>query len=242
MKQYLIIVDPGKKRDPAAVMVMRDNIKIVNGASSINIPDKKQHFYEIVLIDKFVNTKYTDLVRNVCALSGHRDLKNNSELLVDGTGVGEAVIDIMREQYLTPIPIVFTGGGDVHEKYADFGSVFSNKQSGKMRGAQVLKEICVPRDDLVMAGQVVSQQGRIGIVPTLKFAEDFRRQLMGFKGDPNKVAKKMKYEAESDDVHDDLIVCYLMGAWYFTRHRKTDEQVLQGSQQKISDWSPMDYM
>jgi hypothetical protein len=241
MKEYLIIVDPGKKRDPAALMVMRDNFKIVDGDSRIGIPDKKQHFYEIVFIDKFVNTKYTDLVRNVCVLSEHRDLKNNHDLLVDGTGVGEAVVDIMRESYLTPIPIVFTGGGDVNEKYSEFSSVFSNAQAGKMRGAQVLKEICVPRDDLVTAGQVVSQQGRIGIVPSLKFAEDFRKQLMGFKGDPNTTRKKMRYEAENEETHDDLIVCYLMGAWWFTRSRKTDEQIIPPAKQ-IADWNPMEYL
>lgn len=236
-KEYLVIVDPGKKRDPTAIMVMRDNYRILDGSPTAGIQDRAQHFYEIVLIEKLLEVRYTEVCDIVSVICNHTDIKNNHELLVDGTGVGEPVVDIMREKYLVPIPIVFTGGNAVNEIYQPFGKVFGG--SGKLQGANVLKEIRVPKDDLVTAGQVLIQQRRVNIADGLKFADDFKRQLHAFRGKVNE--NGVKHEALTEAIHDDLVVCYLMGAWWFTRQRKTDEIVIPYDK-PIQDWNPMDYL
>ena len=239
-KEYLIIVDPGKKRDPTAIMVMRDNFVIVDGSPRIGVPDKMQHYYEIIFIDKLLEARYTDVVDYIANIAEHRDLKNNHDLLVDGTGVGEAVIDIMREKFLVPISIVFTGGNSVNEVYQPFGKVFSD--TGKLAGASVLKEIRVPKDDLVAAGQMLVQQGRLNVAEGMKFEDDFKRQLLAFRGKVNDTTQRTKHEALTEADHDDLVVCFLMGAWYFTRQRKTDEQIIPPTNNNVVDWDPNDYI
>jgi len=236
-KEYLILVDPGKKRDPTAIMVMRDNIKILDGSKRAGVPDKIQHFYEIIHLDKVIDTRFTEVCRIINVITEHRDIKNNHDLVIDGTGIGEVVIDILRENYLIPVPIVFTGPGQVREVFSSFGKVFGNG----FTGAQVLKEIHVPKEDLVAAGQNIVQQGRLAIAPGLKFEDDFKRQMLMFRGKVNEKTRNVSYNANTEEDHDDLVVCFLMGAWWFTRSRKTDEQVIPPEKQK-PDWNPMDYL
>ena len=236
-KEYLILVDPGKKRDPTAIMVMRDNFTILDGSPRAGIPDKMQHGYEIVHIDKIIDTRFTEVCRIIAKITEHRQIKNNYELIVDGTGIGEVVIDILRESFLTPVPIVFTGSGQVREVFSSFGKVFGNG----FTGAQVLKEIHVPKEDLVSAGQNIVQQGRLSIAPGLQFEEDFKRQLLMFRGKVNEKTRNVSYNANTEEDHDDLVVCFLMGAWWFTRSRKTDEQIIPPAKQ-IADWNPMEYL
>lgn len=236
-KEYLILIDPGKKRDPTAIMVMRDNIKIVDGSQRMGTPDKIQHFYEIIHMDKVLDTRFTEVCRIVGVITEHKDIKNNHDLVVDGTGIGEVVIDIMRENLLVPVPIVFTGPGQVREVFSSFGKVFG---SG-FAGAKVLKEIHVPKEDLVSAGQNIIQQGRLGIAPGLKFEDDFKRQLLMFRGKVNENKRNISYNANTEEDHDDLVVCFLMGAWWFTRSRKTDEQIIPPAKQE-QNWNPMDYL
>jgi hypothetical protein len=188
-------------------------------------------------MDKIIDTRYTEVCRIINVIADHRDIKNNHELIVDGPGVGEVVIDILRENFLTPVPIVFTGPGQVREVFSTFGKVFGNG----FAGAQVLKEIHVPKEDLVSAGQNIVQQARLSIAPGLRFEEDFRKQLFAFKGKVNEKTRNVSYNAETEEDHDDLVVCFLMGAWWFTRSRKTDEQVIPPATQ-VADWNPMDYL
>ena len=168
----------------------------------------------------------------------HRDLVNNCELLVDGTGVGEAVIDLLRERGLSPMPILFTGGTEPRPVYADFGSVFG----GGFRGMQAVKEYHVPKADLVAAGQLISQQGRVRVAPNLKYAEDFRLQMEGFRGRVNEATGRKKYENDTDDLHDDMVVCYLMAAWWMVQGQGAAavKEVALDRNETAPTWEPSD--
>jgi hypothetical protein len=245
VNEYAVLVDLGKKRDRTVFMAMKYNANIQPGHERVGIPDRLQHTVEIPFIDQFLGISYPQVVENLVSLMGAKDLSNNTDLLVDGRSVGEAVIDMMRRAYLTPIPIVATGGDQVHEVHAEFGRVFQQAaKDGRLAGPLVLSQINVPKEDLVAAGMAVMQQNRLRVAKGLRWAEEFHRQLSHFKGSTNERTKRRSFEADEVEVHDDMVFCYLMGAWWFTRTRKDDildSRPLTGSGQR-TEWDPMDYI
>jgi hypothetical protein len=50
----------------------------------------------------------------------------------------------------------------------------------------------------------------------------------------------IRYEADTEALHDDLVVCYLMAAWWMTRSR-AEERALPMESDKVYDWNPMDF-
>lgn len=224
-------------------MVMKDNPKIVDGAKILKSPDRIIHFYDIIFIDQLIRKQYPVVTEAVQALLNHVDLKNNTDLVVDGTGVGDAPVDYMRKEGLYPIPLIFTGGEQVHEVYSEIGQVFS-KVPGKLQGARTLKEIHVPKTDLVKAGELLLQQGRVLVARGLRWGPELKKQLNHFRGEIGKKKKIMIFEADDENVHDDLVICYCMGAWWFTRHRKDEriqERPIVGAEEKAGDWNPYDF-
>lgn len=242
MKRFTIAVDLAKKRDYFALMVFEAIPHVKPGSPLFGNPDRTVMKYEVVYIDKERELRYPDMVRKTVHVAGYKDIKNDYDLIVDGTGVGEAAVDYLRDAGLYPIPIVFTNGTQVNEIYEDIGKVFADVQD-RLRASKTLKELRVPKKDLVTAGQILMQQRRIGVTPDCPFRQDFENQLMGFTGKINELTRHVKYEAEDERVHDDLVVCYLMGSWWALNSGTIDgfkERVLP-AKGKTTIWEPVDY-
>jgi hypothetical protein len=236
MNEYVITVDIAKKRDYTSIFIAKQTPDIVEGNPTLQNPDRIIKFMDIVYMEQFNNISYPNLVKIIGDRAGHSSLVGNSDLLVDGTGIGEAVVDLLREKGLSPIPIIFTGGNASREVYHEIGSVFST--TGQLRGARMLKEIHVPKTHLIDAGRIMMQQRRVRVAPGLKEADDFRNQLASFTTKANG-----KTEADSELTHDDKVVCFLMGAWWIVRHTgATDIQEKRIiHQQDDENWNPSDY-
>jgi hypothetical protein len=237
MTEYIITCDIARKRDYFAIMVIRDNAQIVDGSETLGTADKVIHYYEIKLIEQYQGLGYEEMADRVLDIMGNTALKFNADLVVDGTGVGDAAVEMMRKRGLNPVPIIFSGGDAPREHYTDFGTVF-----GGGFGAKVLKDISVPKKDLVAAGTVMIQQGRLRIAPG-RWNEELRKQLAAFKGKVNEKTGNRRYEAETEADHDDLVVCFLMGAWWIFHRRDRDdipERRLEGNDD--AGFEPADYM
>jgi hypothetical protein len=242
MKEYIIAVDIGKKRDFFATMVIRDVPRILEGVKSLDAPDRIVHHYQIVHASQAKGLRFEQMTDAVLTLAGHKELTNNSDLLIDGTGVGEALVDLLRQKGALPIPIVFTGGDQAREVYAEMGAVFGNTP-GRLQAMRTIKEIRVPKADLVSAGVLLAQQGRIGIAKGLPLKAEIERQFIGFRGKVNEKTGRIKYEAETEELHDDLIVCYLMAAWWTTRDRRdgdVKETIIRG--EEATTYDPFNFM
>lgn len=244
MKEYAVICDPGKRRDSAGLIVMRDVVTIVPRQELLNNTDRTRHYFDIVFIDKFLRKPYPQLGRDLATIMGTTDLSNNAVLLLDGGGVGEAVVDQLREAGLAPMPIMATGGTEVKEVHEDFGKVFSAQGAGKLNRLSITKEIHVPKEDLVAAGVGAVQQKRVRIAKGLRWAEEMEKQLNHFKGTKNPRTGHRTYEADETVVHDDLVSCFNIGCWWFTRSRKDiiipDKHI---GRERVADrgWDPMDF-
>jgi len=218
VREYLYILDPGKKRDYAAEMIFRDTPEILPGDPTLATPNRIIHYMDLVHIDKHKGVSYPDLVEKVFRRANTVQLVNNYELLVDGNGVGEPVIDMLRLRGLTPIPINSHGGTEVKKVYDEFGKVFT-EGSETLKPLKILKEYHVPKADLVDAVRVILQQQRLRIAAGLHYTDDFKDQLMDFKPKPPNSRGYVGWEAQHDEIHDDLVIGFLMGSWYIINRK-----------------------
>jgi len=241
MQEYAVVFDIAKRRDFTAGFVVRQTPEIVPGNPALGSPDRIINTLDILHIDKFNGLTYPEMVEKIALRVGHADLQDNCDLLVDGTGVGEAAVDLLRDRGLQPIPVIFTAGNQVQTIFWDFGGVFGQKQG--LSTTRSIKEIHVPKADLVDAGKLLAQQDRVRCDEDIKWAMDFRDQLGGFRGKVNEKTGRVRFEAEAEDIHDDLIVCYLMSAWWMLQDHENEikeRPVPRGREDR--DWSPMEYL
>jgi hypothetical protein len=222
-------------------MLFYDNAHIVEGNKTLDTPDRILHRYDITNIEQYQGLEYAEMAARIVTIMETPRLKNNTELLVDGTGVGDAVIELLRKNTLYPTPIIFTGGKTAQDNYAKMGDVFTGA-GGKLAGAKVLNSISVPKKDLVDAGIVLIQQGRLAVAPG-KWKDRFLGQLGNFKEKHNERTGNKSYEAEDEAVHDDLVVCYLMGAWWIlNRKGRNDIEERSIPPNRKAGWEPADFM
>jgi hypothetical protein len=224
-------------------MLFQDTAQIVDGNKILETPDRVLHYYDIKIIEQYQGFGYEEMADRIATTMDNPQLRMNTDLIVDGTGIGDAAIELMRKRGLYPIPIIFSGGGEPREHYAGMGEVFKNQSSGgQLFGAKILKDISVPKKDLVAAGSVILQQGRVRISPG-RWNDEFKQQLSKFKGKVNENTSRTKYEAETEKDHDDLVVCFLMGAWWIINRKERNAIPEQTVEKNFSaGWDPDDYM
>jgi hypothetical protein len=221
-------------------MLFHDNAQLVNGNKTLETPDRVIHYYDIEFIEKYQGLGYEEQADRLATVMQNPKLRMNTDLIVDGTGVGEAAVELMRKRGLYPIPIIFSGGEKPKEHHAKFGGVFTQLPNGQLSSAIVLENISVPKKDLVDAGKVIIEQGRIRVAPG-RWNEDLQKQLLKFKGKVNEKTGRVKYEAEMEQDHDDLVVCFLMGSWWIFNRREKGIAEQTSSQTATVGWNPDDY-
>jgi hypothetical protein len=245
VNEYAIINDPGKRRDRAATMIMKHTSIVEPGNERLKKPDRILFYLDCVYLEQFMRKPYPDLRDYLFDLKGQVELSKNSDLLIDADGVGEALIDMLNEKGLMPIPILATGGNKVTQTFAPMGQIFG-KPDGKLHPMRARLELHVPKEDLVGAGRKVLEQHRFRVPPHLKWAEELDRQLVHFTGPKDKRTQLVHYNADDPNVHDDFVTLFLLGAWWFTRERKDSilqQKPLAGREHRTgTGWDPMDHV
>ena len=118
--------------------------------------------------------------------------RDRPELVVDATGVGRPVLDVMRERGLKPIGITITGGIDAVEREWN--------------------DIRVPKRTLAAIMQVVLQSGRLKIAADMELTPALTRELETFKVKIN-VNGSEAFEAWRETDHDDLVLAAALAVW-----------------------------
>lgn len=228
MKEFVVTADIARRRDYFNIHVSKLAPQVLPGSQYLGTEERVVHMLKTVHIEKYQGITYEESVDRLETIMRHADLSRNSDLLVDGTGVGDSVIELIRKRGLNPMPIIFTGAGQVREIVAPAGAVFKTAAGQpELSRLAIVKEIHVPKEDLVHAGVLLMEERRIQVVPTLYWAADFKAQLVAFRGKVNERTKKTSYNAATEADHDDEVVCYLMAAWWMTRAVKLS-QVREG--------------
>jgi hypothetical protein len=144
-----------------------------------------------------LGTSYVDVCGIVGAmLKSLPPAKNAPALVVDSTGTGRPVVDMMTKAGLRPIAVSITAGHD------------ENRVSSS--------EFRIPKRNLVSILAVLLQSGRLKVAPSLAEAETFISELSNFKAKIS-ASGRDSYSAWRESIHDDLVLSVALGCWYGER-------------------------
>jgi hypothetical protein len=118
-------------------------------------------------------------------------------LVVDATGVGRPVIDMIRGAGLPAIGVTITGG--LQENMGD--------------GVNVT----VPKRTVVSTLVACFQTERLKIAEALEAAPLLINELANFKLKVSLETGNESYEAWRESIHDDLVLCVGIATWYAER-------------------------
>jgi hypothetical protein len=187
--EYFLGLDLGQSMDFSALVALRRHESPDPGR-----PGKMIRRYVARGIKRWpLKTPYTTIVTDVVELVGTVPLINCT-LGVDRTGCGQPVIDMLRAARPTAnVKPIFIHGG--HSVSTDCGC------------------FNVPKTELCSVVNVLTQQGRLEIPPTLPEAATLGRELQAFRA---KVTAKGREVLEADwreRQHDDLVLALAIAAW-----------------------------
>lgn len=196
MRQYVIAVDIAKKEDRTVIGIGRKSIQ--------RRPDGMMVSYlDLMDMDMVSRMSYPAQARYIARLDGDSVLSGDYDLIVDGTGVGEAVFDMLRDEGLNPMKIIFTSGDRASAIQARSPSGFTRREGWN-----------VPKNAMVDTLALALQQRRLRILPGVPFREDIETQMAAFTGRLTK-GRNMVYNNETDSIHDDIVSMLMMMAWHF---------------------------
>lgn len=138
-------------------------------------------------------------------------------VVLDGTGIGRAVYDLVRAAGLdaTLVPVTITGGS---------------------RAAYDAPYWRVPKVDLVEAVAVVMQQGRLRISPELPLtpvlAEELGRFRKRFTPSGNET-----FASWREDEHDDLVLAAAVAVWWGERQAARPVCGVVSVETKANEWA-----
>jgi len=176
-------LDLGQAADYTAAAVVER--RLPDGASRSAATHALVHLERLPL-----GTSYPEVVRVAGELMG--SLPAGSRLVVDATGVGRPVVDLLARARLSPIPVVVHGGAETTRDANGF--------------------IRAPKRELVSTAQVALQQGRLRFVAGLPLAPTLKEELQNFR---QKIADNGhdSYEAWREGQHDDLVFALCLAVW-----------------------------
>lgn len=197
---YFIGLDLGKANDYSAVCIaQRHDFNDRKSVIEINNVDRfplgtpyvkvAQHMSDLVkkLPDAMIEESYVPAGKEIPVKS----VRSNYILVVDATGVGNAVVELLRAQKLRMAEIVITGGAG--QPHGD----------GQTHLAKV---------HLVSALRVAFESGRLKVSDQMPHWAEIMKELMDFKETIGGTGVPT-YGNESSGGHDDLVLAMALAVW-----------------------------
>lgn len=195
MNEYIVSVDFGQFVDSTTIGTFQKTYEMVNGQAL--------SFLDFIDLNKVDQMDYTEQARQIMRLISHVDLSGNSDLILDGGGVGAVVFDNLRDAGAEPMKIVSTSGNKVNEIITTNRSGFKVKHGWN-----------VPKEELVDTLKIVFEQRRFRIAEGIPFEKDIRKQLAHYTGQMSK-SKNMIYGNDKPENHDDIVTMIMQACWFF---------------------------
>ena len=172
MSTFTLGLDLGQRKDYTALSILERTTRgrrdfVVNAYrrsdEEIDLPEDEPVVYHLRHLERFrLGTSYPAIVERVKALVTAPELAGETDLVVDATGVGAPVLDMLRAAGIPGIiAVTITGGDQVARPSYD--------------------EYRVPKRDLVSTVQVVLQTKRLRFAKGLREGEVLERELMNFR-------------------------------------------------------------
>jgi hypothetical protein len=204
---YYVGLDLGQSADHTALAMIQ----------KVPVYDAKtgKHSKELHLkhLERYpLKTPYTDIADQVKSLLSGPPFttpallngwlaRPTTELIVDKTGVGVAVTDLLKERRLNYIAVTITGLGQKVNRHGT-------------------REYSVPKQDLVSALEVPFHKGTLKVAKGLEGWPKLREELLNFRRKQNTRTAHISYEHWRESDHDDLVLAAALACWKATYKRK----------------------
>ncbi|MBT8401861.1 MAG: hypothetical protein KJO98_15405 [Rhodothermia bacterium] len=210
MSAYYLGVDLGQVNDYTALaLIERVSVHTTN---SVGVHDEllgdpakagdTDKEYRLRYLKRYLGDSYVRIADRVVAVAGSPSLDGKSlRITVDATGVGRAVIDLMRERGLNITAVTITGGDAV------------SRQGWDLR---------VPKRDLISTMQVLLQNGQLRIPATLDLRDVLTHEMQNFKVKLSAETGHASYEHWRSSEHDDLVLALALALWDATRENEVE--------------------
>jgi len=150
-----------------------------------------------------LGTPYPDIVERLAGLMERPQLRG-ATLVVDATGVGAAVIDMLDGRGLGPVPVWITAGERAEQAGAGWR---------------------VPKRDLVAVVQVLLQTGRLKLAAALPEVAPLAQELRAFRVRYTPAGRDV-YGAWREGEHDDLVLALALACWWSEQGRASPQEVV----------------
>ncbi len=142
---FFIGLDLGQRHDPSALAII-EGTELTGPWDAAHYAYKKMAALELRYLDRFaLGTPYPEVVEQTRQVTRSAELRGRCSLMVDATGVGTPVVDLLRAADLDPdcwmLPAIITSG------YAE------TQSDGYYH---------VPKRNLIVGLQVLLQRGACG--------------------------------------------------------------------------------
>jgi hypothetical protein len=176
-------------------------------------PKVEKYLHHLRLLEHYpLKTAYTTIADHVRDLlrgppfttperAKGRVVKLSVQLVVDETGVGAAVTDLLKERHLNYIGVTITGLG----------------QKVNRNG---MREYSVPKMDLVAALEVAFHKGTLKGAKGLELWPALREELLNFRRKQNARTAHISYEHWRESDHDGLVLAAALACWKAAYQRK----------------------
>lgn len=191
-------VDIGSRADWTAVVVA----DLVEAPEPVDGGRREKPTVTVRALDRWRFEAYPQVVDRLAALCARPALRG-APVVVDSTGVGAAVVDLLRERVRPVEAVIFTGGQ-------------APSSSGRTHR--------VPKADLVSALDVLVSSHRLAVPASLPLAGDLVRELEDFGYKINERGHTT-YDAQGS-AHDDLVAAASLAAWWLTARPSHSEAFL----------------
>ncbi len=190
---FYIGLDLGKEQDPSAVAVV-EKLELIRGYQTPAFGGLLvRHVGRLPL-----GTPYPKVVEKVRELVGHAELRGRCSLVVDATGVGMPVVDMLERARL---------GCDLSAVKMTAGE--KEVRSGSGPGVEHWN---VPKRDLVAGVQVLLERDELRIAKKMPGAAELVRELMEVKG-KRRENGRVRLGADGCGEHDDLVIALALAVW-----------------------------
>ena len=216
--RYVLSVDLGSEQDYTAISIIERIEKLRDPnipKTGLWQPEKKPvtviselHLKDMQRVP--LKTPYPEICEKLLHIVNDPLFVGRIQLVVDRTGVGIPVIQMMRQIGLAPIGISIHAGETVG----------------------VSKDVYrVPKRDIVTALLAAYQMRRFKTPPPSKLPiiKTFAEELQGFVMKINQKTGHDSYEAWMEKIHDDLVISAAMAVWWFDKTHGVSTIVKQGS-------------
>ena len=219
----IISVDPGQARDPTAISVLErskmlaEERRVKPGNRSRYAVEHKRALerLDVIHCERLpLHTPYPNMVDRVAEVHQEAEkLDKDIEVVLDLTGVGRPIRDMMRPRFKRLQAVTITSG--------------QSQSFDKVHG-----EWHVPKRVLVSVTAIALQNRALTINADIPDAPKLVRELEAFKVKISKAGNDT-YEAWRDGDHDDLVLATALGVWWANMTPQKWEETELGAEQRI---------